>query len=135
MVKSVKLTASDARHLVRILLGEELIKSLEDPPDFSFRHFRQGEDFSESSGDFALATGDEDAPSNECVLWFAFESSRVVDHLEEVFHRVCNHMWNLDRITIGADLLIGSQKALISFIVVDLVLGTGELAALDTIAE
>ena len=82
-----------------------------------------------------MAASDKDASGDERLLGFAFECSRVVDHLEEMLGRIRDRLCYADCIAVGTDLSIGGQKSLVGLGVGGLTLGSGELTALDAVAE
>ncbi len=82
-----------------------------------------------------MAAGDEDASGDECFLGLALESTRVADHLVEMLGRIGDHLCYADCITVGTDLSVGGHKSLIGLGVGGFTLSSGELAALDAVAE
>lgn len=66
--------------------GEELFQELENAADLLLRNPRESEDLGESARNRTLATGDEDAPGNDCCLRLILQRFIVMDELEE---RLC----------------------------------------------
>ena len=112
-----------------LLTAEEFLQCLESAANLFLRDLGQGEYLTEGAADAALATSDENTSCDNGFLGLPFESLSVIDDLEQVLRKVGSRLWDMDSITVGTDLLVGSEEVLGALVMGRLVLGALEITA------